>query len=83
MTRLTVWAKRPLATFWGGEGQRNTITASCDSIEHGFVLQRDEIDMMAAEGIYYDPTFVRYTEPYLDDFGCQEYWRQIQNHPDL
>jgi imidazolonepropionase-like amidohydrolase len=37
--------------------------------------------MMAAKGIYYDPTFVRYTEPYMDDFGCQEYRRQIQNHP--
>jgi imidazolonepropionase-like amidohydrolase len=51
----------------GGEGQRNAIVAGCDSIEHGFGLHQDEIDMMAAKGIYYDPTFLRYTEPYMDD----------------
>jgi imidazolonepropionase-like amidohydrolase len=51
----------------GGEGQRNAIVAGCDSIEHGFGLHQDEIDMMVAKGIYYDPTFLRYTEPYMDD----------------
>jgi imidazolonepropionase-like amidohydrolase len=51
----------------GGEGQRNAIIAGCDSIEHGFGLHQDEIDMIVAKGLYYDPTFVRYTEPYMDD----------------
>ncbi len=59
--------KKAACHVLGGEGQRNAIVAGCDTIEHGFGLHRDEIDMMAAKGIYYDPTFVRYTEPYMDD----------------
>lgn len=52
---------------YGGEGQRNAIVAGCDTIEHGFGLDREQIDMMVAKGLYYDPTLVRYTEPYMDD----------------
>jgi len=59
--------KRAACHVLGGEGQRNAIIAGCDSIEHGFGLHQDEIDMMVAKGLYYDPTFVRYTEPYMED----------------
>jgi imidazolonepropionase-like amidohydrolase len=52
---------------YGGEGQRNAIIAGCDTIEHGFGLNQEQIDMMVAKGLYYDPTLVRYTEPYMDD----------------
>jgi imidazolonepropionase-like amidohydrolase len=52
---------------YGGEGQKNAIVAGCDTIEHGFGLNREQIDMMLAKGLYYDPTLVRYTEPYMDD----------------
>jgi imidazolonepropionase-like amidohydrolase len=52
---------------YGGEGQRNAIVAGCDTIEHGFGLDREQINMMAQKGLYYDPTIVRYTEPYMDD----------------
>jgi imidazolonepropionase-like amidohydrolase len=52
---------------YGGEGEKNAIIAGCDTIEHGFGLNREQIDMMAAKGLYYDPTIVRYTEPYMDD----------------
>ena len=52
---------------YGGEGQKNAIVAGCDTIEHGFGLNQEQIDMMAAKGLYYDPTLVRYTEPYMDD----------------
>src|SRR5262245_55200236 len=52
---------------YGGEGQRNAITAGCDTIEHGFGLNQELIDQMVAKGLYYDPTIVRYTEPYMDD----------------
>ena len=52
---------------YGGEGQKNAIIAGCDTIEHGFGLNQEQIDMMAAKKLYYDPTFVRYTEPYMDD----------------
>ena len=52
---------------YGGEGQRNAIIAGCDTIEHGFGLDQEQINMMAAKGLFYDPTIVRYTEPYMDD----------------
>jgi imidazolonepropionase-like amidohydrolase len=52
---------------YGGEGQKNAIIAGCDTIEHGFGLDRDQVDMMAAKKLFYDPTIVRYTEPYIDD----------------
>ena len=51
----------------GGEGERNAIIAGCDTIEHAFGLDQEQADMMVAKGLAYDPTFVRYTEPYLDD----------------
>ena len=37
----------------------------------GFGLHQDELDLMAAKGIYYDPTLVRYTEPYIDDVDAK------------
>ena len=52
---------------YGGEGQRNAIVAGCDTIEHAFGLNQEQADMMAAKKLYYDPTLVRYTEPYMDD----------------
>ena len=52
---------------YGGEGLKNAIIAGCDTIEHGFGLDQAQIDMMVAKKLYYDPTLVRYTEPYMDD----------------
>jgi len=52
---------------YGGEGQKNAIIAGCDTIEHGFGLDQAQLDMMVSKGLYYDPTIVRYTEPYMDD----------------
>ncbi len=52
---------------YGGEGLKNAIVAGCDTIEHGFGLNQELINMMAAKGLYYDPTIVRYIEPYMDD----------------
>ncbi len=51
----------------GGEGQKNAIIAGCDTIEHAFGLNQEQANMMAQKGLYYDPTFVRYLEPYMDD----------------
>jgi imidazolonepropionase-like amidohydrolase len=51
----------------GGEGLSNAIAAGCDTIEHAFGLNQRQATMMAQKGIYYDPTLVRYTEPYMDD----------------
>jgi imidazolonepropionase-like amidohydrolase len=52
---------------YGGEGQRNAIVAGCDTIEHAFGLDREQANMIVAKGLYYDPTLMRYTEPYMDD----------------
>ncbi len=52
---------------YGGEGLKNAIIAGCDTIEHGFGLNQDLVNMMVTKGLYYDPTVVRYTEPYMDD----------------
>jgi imidazolonepropionase-like amidohydrolase len=52
---------------YGGEGQKNAIIAGCDTIEHGFGLDQEQVNMMIAKRLYYDPTVVRYTEPYMDD----------------
>ena len=59
--------KKAACHVYGGEGQKNAIVAGCDTIEHGFGLNQEQIGMMAAKGLYYDPTIVRYTEPYMDD----------------
>lgn len=56
---------------YGGEGQRNAILAGCDTIEHGFGLDQEQLSMMAAKGLYYDPTLVRYMEPYMDDVDAR------------
>jgi len=51
----------------GGEGQKNAITGGCDTIEHAFGLTQDQADLMVQKGLFYDPTFVRYLEPSVDD----------------
>jgi imidazolonepropionase-like amidohydrolase len=51
----------------GGEGQRDSIVAGCDTIEHAFGLDQEQADLMVKKGLYYDPTLVRYIEPYMDD----------------
>jgi len=52
---------------YGGEGQHNAIVAGCDTIEHAFGLTPEDAKLIASKGLYYDPTFVRYLEPYMDD----------------
>lgn len=51
----------------GGEGQRNAIVAGCDTVEHAFGLDQEQASMMAVKGLTYDPTFIRYSAPYIDD----------------
>ena len=46
---------------------QNSITAGCDTIEHGYGLRQPQLDQMAAKGIGYDVTFARYSSPYMDD----------------
>jgi imidazolonepropionase-like amidohydrolase len=59
--------KKTACHNYGGEGLRNAIIAGCDTIEHGFGLDQEEVNMMVYKGLYFDPTLARYTEPYMDD----------------
>ena len=59
--------KKTACHVYGGEGQKNAIIAGCDTIEHGFGLDQAQVNMMVAKRLFYDPTIVRYTEPYMDD----------------
>jgi imidazolonepropionase-like amidohydrolase len=52
---------------FGGDGLTNAIKAGCDTIEHAFALDADLATLMAAKGLFYDPTLQRYLEPYMDD----------------
>jgi imidazolonepropionase-like amidohydrolase len=52
---------------YGGEGQRNAILAGCDTIEHAFDLDQEQANMIVAKKLFYEPTFQRYIEPYMDD----------------
>jgi imidazolonepropionase-like amidohydrolase len=52
---------------YGGDGEKNSIIAGCDTIEHAFALDQEQANMMVAKGLYYDPTLQRYIEPYMDD----------------
>jgi imidazolonepropionase-like amidohydrolase len=59
--------KKTACHVLGGEGQKNSIVAGCDTIEHAFDLDQEQANMMVAKGLYYDPTLERYIEPYMDD----------------
>ncbi len=59
--------KKTACHVYGGEGQKNAIIAGCDTIEHAFGLTQDQANMMVQKKLAYDPTIVRYTEPYMDD----------------
>ena len=52
---------------FGGEGLQNAIDAGCDTIEHAWALTQAQADLMVAKKLSFDPTIVRYTEPYMDD----------------
>src|SRR5438874_3694864 len=52
---------------YGGEGQKNAILAGCDTIEHAFGLDQEQANMIVAKKLFYEPTFQRYIEPYIDD----------------
>lgn len=59
--------KKTACHVFGGEGERNAIIAGCDSIEHAFDLDQEQVNMMVAKHISYDPTLARDIEPAIDD----------------
>jgi imidazolonepropionase-like amidohydrolase len=52
---------------FGGDGLQYAITAGCDSIEHGYGLTQAQLTEMSKKGLFYDPTLMRYTAPFMDD----------------
>jgi imidazolonepropionase-like amidohydrolase len=54
---------------YGGEGLQNAVMAghAGDSIEHGQGLTQALCSQMGQKGLYYDPTYLRYTLPSIDD----------------
>jgi imidazolonepropionase-like amidohydrolase len=52
---------------FGGDGLQNSIVAGCDTVEHGYGLTQAQLDAMVQKGLMYDPTFVRYSAPFMDD----------------
>jgi len=63
--------KNTACHVYGGEGQKSAIIAGCDTIEHAFGLDQAQADMMVKKGLYYDPTLMRYIEPYMDDVDAK------------
>jgi imidazolonepropionase-like amidohydrolase len=59
--------KKTACHVYGGEGQRNSIVAGCDTIEHAFDLDQEQANLIVSKHLFYDPTLVRYIEPYMDD----------------
>jgi imidazolonepropionase-like amidohydrolase len=59
--------KKAACHAFGGDGLEFAIEAGCDSIEHGYGLSQQQLDTMVKKGLAFDPTLVRYTEPYMDD----------------
>jgi len=59
--------KKTACHSFGGAGLDYTIAAGCDVVEHGYGLTQEQLNAMVTRGLAYDPTFVRYTEPYMDD----------------
>src|ERR1700737_785072 len=51
---------------YGGEGQKNSIVAGCDTIEPPLGLKKTQADMWLPNGLFYDPTIIRYTQPYMN-----------------
>ena len=52
---------------FGGDGLQFAITTGCDTIEHGYGLTQAQLNTMVEKKLFFDPTLVRYTEPYMDD----------------
>jgi imidazolonepropionase-like amidohydrolase len=59
--------KKAACHSFGGDGLEYSVVAGCDSVEHGYGLTQLQLDAMVKKGLAFDPTFVRYTEPYMDD----------------
>src|SRR5437588_4126839 len=49
------------------EGARAAVLAGCTSVEHGYRLTDDVLDLMAQHGTYYDPNFGLLLHNYIEN----------------
>ena len=59
--------KKAACHVFGGDGLQFSITAGCDTIEHGYALTQAQIDEMVKKKLDFDPTLARYNAPFMDD----------------
>ena len=52
---------------FGGDGLQYSITAGCDTVEHGYALTQAQLDEMVRKKLDFDPTLARYNAPFMDD----------------
>lgn len=57
VTEAARWRKDVAAHAYGGEGARAAVRAGVRTIEHGMLLDRATLDLMAERGVYWCPTF--------------------------
>jgi imidazolonepropionase-like amidohydrolase len=59
--------KRAIVHAQGPEGARAAVLAGCTSVEHGYRLTNDVLDLMAQHGTYYDPNFGLLLHNYIEN----------------
>src|SRR5262245_527980 len=59
--------KRSVVHAMAVDGARATVKAGCTSVEHGFRMTDETIDLMAKQGTYYDPHFGLVLHNYLEN----------------
>ena len=59
--------KKVACHVFGGDGLQYSITAGCDTVEHGYALTQAQLDEMVRKKLDFDPTLARYNAPFMDD----------------
>jgi imidazolonepropionase-like amidohydrolase len=63
----TSLGKRAIVHAQGPEGARAAVLAGCTSVEHGYRLTDEVLDLMAQHGTYYDPNFGLLLHNYIEN----------------
>ena len=59
--------KRAIVHAQGPEGAKAAVLAGCTSVEHGYRLTDEVLDLMAQHGTYYDPNFGLLLHNYIEN----------------
>ena len=59
--------KRAIVHAQGPEGAKAAVLAGCTSVEHGYWLTDEVLDLMAQHGTYYDPNFGLLLHNYIEN----------------